>query len=166
MVEGLSIDEAFLDVRGLGHILGTPLEIAAGCGPRSGARSGSPITVGLARTKFLAKVASAVAKPDGLLMVPAGRARVPAPVAGRAAVGRRPGDRGEAPRAGDHDRRRGRAAGRAGLPMLGPRVGRQLHALAHNRDPRPVRPRRRRRSIGARRAWGAGGDRRRRWRAR
>ena len=69
VVEGLSIDEAFLDVRGLDHISGTPVEIAADCAGGSGAEVGLPITVGVARTKFLAKVASAVAKPDGLLLV-------------------------------------------------------------------------------------------------
>ncbi|MBV9681562.1 MAG: DNA polymerase IV, partial [Solirubrobacterales bacterium] len=69
VVEGLSIDEAFLDVRGLGHISGTPIEIAAQLRRRIRMEVGLPITVGVARTKFLAKVASAVAKPDGLLLV-------------------------------------------------------------------------------------------------
>src|ERR1700744_4569414 len=72
VVEGLSIDEAFLDVRGLDHISGTPVEIAACLRRRVRREVGLPITVGVARTKFLAKVASAVAKPDGLLVVPAG----------------------------------------------------------------------------------------------
>src|ERR1700745_3462651 len=70
IVEGLSIDEAFLDVRGMGHISGTPAEIAAKLPGRVRGEVGLPITIGVARTKFLAKVASAVAKPDGLLMVP------------------------------------------------------------------------------------------------
>src|SRR5437773_4903822 len=70
LVEGLSIDEAFLDVRGLGHIWGTPPEIAVRVRREVRARVGLPITVGVARTKFLAKVASGVAKPDGLLVVP------------------------------------------------------------------------------------------------
>ena len=69
IVEGLSIDEAFLDVSGLRRIAGEPIDIAAGCG-RGARRVGLPITVGVARTKFLAKVASGVAKPDGLLVVP------------------------------------------------------------------------------------------------
>src|SRR2546421_4467414 len=69
VVEPLSIDEAFLDVRGLGHISGTPVQIAAALRRNVREQVGLPITVGLARTKFLAKVASAVAKPDGLLTV-------------------------------------------------------------------------------------------------
>ena len=76
MVEALSIDEAFLDVRGLEHISGTPTEIAARLRAEVRDEVGLPITVGLACTKFLAKVASGVAKPDGLLVIPAGfRAR-------------------------------------------------------------------------------------------
>src|SRR5881396_3650835 len=72
LVEGLSIDEAFLDVRGLERISGTPTEIAARLRRDVREGVGLPITVGVARTKFLAKVASGVAKPDGLLMVPPG----------------------------------------------------------------------------------------------
>src|SRR5437870_4977755 len=70
VVEGLSIDEAFLDVRGMSRIAGTPREIAAQLRRNVRERVGLPITVGVARTKFLAKVASGVAKPDGLLEVP------------------------------------------------------------------------------------------------
>src|SRR6266508_2861612 len=73
LVEGLSIDEAFLDVRGLERISGTPTEIAVRLRRDVRAGVGVPITVGVARTKFLAKVASGVAKPDGLLVVPADR---------------------------------------------------------------------------------------------
>ena len=72
LVEGLSIDEAFLDVRGLRRISGTPVEIAEQLRRAVRERVGLPITVGVARTKFLAKVASGVAKPDGLLVVPPG----------------------------------------------------------------------------------------------
>ena len=94
LVEALSIDEAFLDVRGLEHISGTPTEIAARLRAEVRDEVGLPITVGLACTKFLAKVASGVAKPDGLLVIPRGqRARLPAPAAGRAAVGGRAGRR-------------------------------------------------------------------------
>ncbi len=70
LVEGLSIDEAFLDVRGMERIAGAPSQIAARLKEAVRTRVGLPITVGVARTKFLAKVASAVAKPDGLLVVP------------------------------------------------------------------------------------------------
>ena len=70
LVEGLSIDEAFLDVRGMERIAGTPTEIAIRLRRTARERVGLPLTVGIARTKFLAKLASAVAKPDGLLLVP------------------------------------------------------------------------------------------------
>src|SRR5918999_1966742 len=70
LVEGLSIDEAFLEVRGLERISGPPPEIARRLRCEVLERVGLPITVGVARTKFLAKVASGVAKPDGLLVVP------------------------------------------------------------------------------------------------
>src|SRR5207248_7670503 len=73
LVEGLSIDEAFLDVGGLRRIAGTPSEIAARLRGDVRERVGLPVTVGVARTKFLAKVASGVAKPDGLLVVPPDR---------------------------------------------------------------------------------------------
>jgi DNA polymerase-4 len=69
LVEALSIDEAFLDVRGMRHISGTPVEIAVALRRAVSKEVGLPITIGVARTKFLAKVASAVAKPDGLLLV-------------------------------------------------------------------------------------------------
>src|SRR5437588_3646346 len=69
LVEALSIDEAFLDVRGMERSVGTPLEIARTLRRRVRDEVGLPITVGVARTKFLAKVASGVAKPDGLLLV-------------------------------------------------------------------------------------------------
>src|ERR1700760_1705727 len=72
LVEALSIDEAFLDVRGMRHISGTPTEIAVRLRAEIREEVGLAITVGLACTKFLAKVASGVAKPDGLLVAPAG----------------------------------------------------------------------------------------------
>ena len=90
LVEGISIDEAFLDVRGHGADRGHAAEIAVRLRREVLERVGLPITVGVARTKFLAKVASGVAKPDGLLVVPpGGELALPAPAAGRAAVGRR-----------------------------------------------------------------------------
>ena len=70
IVEPVSVDEAFLDVGGLGRVSGTPLQIAGRLRTDVRDRAGLPITVGVARTKFLAKVASQEAKPDGLLLVP------------------------------------------------------------------------------------------------
>jgi len=70
IVEPLSVDEAFLDVSGLRRISGMPIRIASRLRRDVRERVGLPITVGIARTKFLAKVASQVAKPDGLLLVP------------------------------------------------------------------------------------------------
>ena len=153
-VEGLSIDEAFLDVRGMERSVGTPLEIATRLRSEVRDRVGLPITVGVARTKFLAKVASAVAKPDGLLLVPPERELAflhPLPVERLWGVG---------PVTAAKLRARGitRVRQVAVLPepllvsMLGRASGSHLHALAHNLDPRPVRARRRRGSIGSQRA--------------
>ena len=158
VVEGLSIDEAFLDVRGMERIAGTPAEIAARLRRAVRERVGLPITVGVARTKFLAKVASAVAKPDGLLVVPPGGELAflhPLPVERLWGVGavtaRKLHERGIA-RVADVARLDEAAL----VAMLGRASGRHLHALAHNRDPRPVERRRRRRSIGSQRALGRG----------
>ena len=156
LVEGLSIDEAFLDARGLERISGSATEIAARLRREVRARVGLPITVGVASTKFLAKVASGVAKPDGLLVVPPGGELDflhPLPVERLWGVG---------PVGAQKLRKRGlvtvgevaQLAEAALVSMLGQAAGRHLHALAHNRDPRRVRAGRRRRSIGAQRALG------------
>jgi len=156
LVEGLSIDEAFLDVRGMERIAGTPLDIARRLRRRVLEEVGLPITVGIARTKFLAKVASAVAKPDGLLVVPPAEELAflhPLPVERLWVVGR-------VTAAKLHDRGITTVRQIAELDeallvsMLGSAAGRHLHALAHNRDPRAVRVGRRRRSIGGQRALG------------
>ena len=157
-VEGLSIDEAFLDVGGLRRISGSPLEVAVRLRSDVLERVGLPVTVGVARTKFLAKVASGVAKPDGLLLVPAdGELDFlhPLPVERLWGVG-------PATAAKLHARSITTVAevasiGEAGLVgILGRAAGRHLHALAHNRDPRPVQVGRRRRSMGTQRALGRG----------
>ena len=158
LVEGLSIDEAFLDVRGMERAFGTPVEIAERLRRDVLDQVGLPITVGVARTKFLAKVASAVAKPDGLLVVPPDqelRFLHPLPVERLWGVG---------PVTAAKLRARGISKVRqvAVLPesvlvsMLGAASGRHLHALAHNLDPRSVRTGRRRGSIGSQRALGRG----------
>src|SRR3954465_14751100 len=156
LVEGLSIDEAFLDVAGMERIAGSPTDIAVRLRREVRRRVGLPITVGIARTKFLAKVASAVAKPDGLLFVPPDRELT---FLHALPVGRLWG-------VGDVTARRLHEVGLttvgevaamsegALVSILGRAAGRQLHALAHNRDPRRVAPRRRRRSIGAQCALG------------
>ncbi|MDQ1740006.1 MAG: polymerase, partial [Pseudonocardiales bacterium] len=156
LVEPMSIDEAFLDVGGLRKIAGPPSEIAMGLRRAVRERVGLPITVGVARTKFLAKVASAVAKPDGLLVVPVDGELAflhPLPVQRLWGVGQVTADK---------LRNRGISTvaelaevdERALMAMLGAASGRHLHALAHNRDPRPVTVGRRRRSIGAQCALG------------
>jgi DNA polymerase-4 len=157
-VEGLSIDEAFLDVGGLRRIAGAPSAIAARLRRDVRERVGIAVTVGVARTKFLAKVASVVAKPDGLLVVPiedeltflhalpVERLWGVGPVTARKL----------------HERSITTVAQVAALDepalvrILGQATGRHLHALAHNRDPRRVETGRRRRSMGTQRALGRG----------
>jgi DNA polymerase-4 len=156
LVEGLSIDEAFLDVRGMERIAGTPAEIATRLRRDVLERVGLPITVGVARTKFLAKVASGVAKPDGLLVVEPEREidfLHPLPVERLWGVGPATARRLHACGL--------RTVGQVAavdadslVALLGRGTGRHLHALAHNRDPRRVQPGRRRRSIGAQLALG------------
>lgn len=156
LVEGLSIDEAFLDVRGLERIAGTPVEIAARLRRRVLETVGLPITVGIAQTKFLAKVVSGVAKPDGLLLVPPDRELAflhPLPVERLWGVGRVTAGKlhtlgiatvGDVARLDEGTL----------VTIFGRASGRHLHALAHNRDPRPVRTGRRRGSIGSQHALG------------
>ena len=156
LVEGLSIDEAFLDVGGLGRVSGPPAAIAARLRRQVLEQVGLPITVGVARTKFLAKVASGVAKPDGLLVVEPDRELAflhPLAVERLWGVG---------PVTAEKLRTRGiytvgevaMLAESSLVAMLGSASGHHLHALAHNRDPRPVVVGRRRRSIGSQCALG------------
>jgi DNA polymerase-4 len=157
VVEAVSIDEAFLDVSGLERISGTPEAIARRLRREVRKEAGLPISVGVATTKHLAKVASKAAKPDGLLAIAPGEELAflhPLP------VGRLWG-------VGAATEARLRACGivtvgqLAGLPegalmaILGRAAGRKLHAISHNRDPRRVRPARGRRSIGSQSALGS-----------
>ncbi|MEJ8279763.1 DNA polymerase IV [Pseudonocardia spirodelae] len=157
-VEGLSIDEAFLEVGGLERIAGTPRAIAARLRERVAREAGLPISVGVARTKFLAKVASGASKPDGLLVVDPDREREflhPLPVRSLWGVGAVTAARLH--EVGVRTVADVAALGEAALvSYLGPAAGRHLHALAHLRDPRPVDTHRSRRSIGSQRALGRG----------
>ncbi|UPK75375.1 DNA polymerase IV [Nocardioidaceae bacterium SCSIO 66511] len=156
IVEGLSIDEAFIDVGGLRRLRGHPADIAATLRNQVRREVGLPISVGVAPTKFLAKIASAVAKPDGLLVVPPGGELEflhPLPIERLWGVGRVTSARLRA---------RGittvadlAAVGEDGLArMVGHGAGRHLHAVANNRDPRRVETGRRRGSIGAQHSLG------------
>jgi DNA polymerase-4 len=158
VVEGLSIDEAFIDVRGMERIAGTPVEIAARLRTAVRERVGLPVTVGVARTKFLAKVASGVGKPDGLIAVPPDRELEflhPLPVEHVWGVGPTTARRLQA----WNVRTVGELAALSEptlVALLGRAAGRHLHALARNRDFRRVEPGRRRGSIGSQRALGRG----------
>ncbi|MDQ2621431.1 MAG: DNA polymerase IV [Actinomycetota bacterium] len=155
VVEALSIDEAFLDVRGLEHISGTPTEIAAALRREVREKVGLNISVGVARTKFLAKVASGESKPDGLLVVPESEEEAflhPLPIRKLWGVGKVTAGKLES--AGIFsvgDIARAREATLAAL--VGASSGKRLLDLANNRDPRTVAPRERRRSIGAQSAF-------------
>lgn len=157
LVEGLSIDEAFLEVGGLRRIAGSPEQVAARLRERVRREVGLPISVGIARTKFLAKVASAVSKPDGLLVVEPDREQAflhPLPVERLWGVGKVTAEKlhrlgirtvGELAELEEATAER----------LLGRAAGAHLHALARLRDPRPVDGTRRRRSIGSQRALGS-----------
>ncbi|MBR0900618.1 DNA polymerase IV [Bradyrhizobium tropiciagri] len=156
LVERISIDEAFADVAGCTHLFGTPADIAATIRRRVRTELGLPISVGVARTKHLAKIASQVAKPDGLVVVdpdaelsflhelpvelmwgvgPLTRARLDA--IGVATIGQL-----------------AKLSERSLTRLLGPAAGEKLAALAWNHDPRQLKPHRRARSAGAQSALG------------
>jgi DNA polymerase-4 len=151
IVEGLSIDEAFLDVRGMERIAGSPPMIAARLRAEVLERVGLPVTVGVARTKFLAKVASGVAKPDGLLVVPPDGELAflhPLPVERIWGVGPVTARRLHAWNVHTVGELAALSEGTL-VAMLGRAAGRQAHALARNRDFRRV-------EAGKRRALGRG----------
>ncbi len=156
LVERISIDEAFADVGGSVHLFGAPEEMAKAVRRRVRAELGLPISLGVAATKHLAKIASQVAKPDGLVVVPAGTERAflhDLPVELMWGVGpvarARLADMGVATI--------GQLAATPGWSLeriLGRAVGGKLAALAANRDPRQVVTRHRARSVGAQSALG------------
>jgi DNA polymerase-4 len=156
LVERISIDEAFADVAGTGHLFGPPSVVAQTIRRRVRDELGLPISVGVARTKHLAKIASQVAKPDGLCVVPpetelawlhdlpvelmwgvgpATRARLA--TMGIATIGQLAA-----------------APGHTLESLLGPAAGEKLRALAFNHDPRAIDTGRRARSAGAQSALG------------
>jgi DNA polymerase-4 len=156
LVERISIDEAFADVAGCTHLFGPPAEIASAIRRRVRAELGLPISVGVARTKHLAKIASQVAKPDGLVIVepdteldflhdlpvelmwgvgPVSKARLAE--IGVFTIGQL-----------------AKIPGRSLERLLGPAASEKLTALAWNRDPREIKMHRRARSAGAQSALG------------
>jgi DNA polymerase-4 len=155
-VERISIDEAFADVAGSEHLFGSPEEMAREVRRRVRVELGLPISIGIARTKHLAKVASQVAKPDGLLVVDPARELEflhelpvellwgvgPATRARLATIG--------VTRIGELARTPGYSLER----ILGQAIGSKLDDLAWNRDPRRIVTDRRARSIGAQSALG------------
>ena len=156
LVERISIDEAFADVAGCTHLFGPPAEIAATIRRRVRAELGLPISVGVARTKHLAKIASQVAKPDGLVVVdPAAELDFlrdlpvelmwgvgPVTKAKLAAIGVLTiGQLAQMP-------------GQSLERLVGSAAGKKLAALAWNRDPREITTHRRARSAGAQSALG------------
>jgi DNA polymerase-4 len=156
LVEALSIDEAFLDVRGLRLLAGSPTDIAVRLKREVRERVGLPITVGVARTKFLAKVASGVAKPDGLLVVPPDNELEflhPLAIEYLWGVGTVTAKKLRARRIASVGQIAHLAEAEL-ISLVGRATGRHLHALANNLDPRPVQPGRRRHSIGSQRALG------------
>lgn len=155
-VEGLSLDEAFLDVSGLRHHFDSPVSVGAQIRATLRGRLGLPSSVGVARTKFMAKLASEAAKPDGLLHVPtAGELEFLHPLPVRSLWGVGPaaaaalqrlglttvGDLAEVPE-------------RTLAQSLGPSQAAHLHALAHARDSRPVEPDSEARSISVEETFG------------
>ncbi|WP_019815465.1 DNA polymerase IV [Saccharomonospora saliphila] len=156
LVEPLSLDEAFLDVSGALRRLGrTPAEIAEDIRDRVAAEHGITCSVGVAGVKFVAKLASGLAKPDGTLVVPVERTREflhPLPVSALWGVGPR-----TAATLRDHGL--DTIADIARTPrdrlsrMLGAAAGAHLHSLAHGRDERPVVPESEEKSVGAERTF-------------
>lgn len=155
-IERISIDEAFADVAGCTRLFGSPAEIAASVRARVRAELGLPISVGVACTKHLAKIASQVAKPDGLVVVDPGTERAflrDLPVTLMWGVG----PSTEARLASIGVTTIGQLAETSPESIeriLGRAAGRKLTALAWNSDPRHIQTHRRAHSAGAQSALG------------
>jgi DNA polymerase-4 len=156
LVERISIDEAFADVAGCTHLFGAPADIAAAIRRRVRNELGLAISVGVARTKHLAKIASQVAKPDGLVVVdPEGELDFLHGLDVDLMWGVGPVTRARLAAIGVETI--GQLANTPGWSLerlLGPAAGEKLAALAWNRDPRRIRTRHRARSAGAQSAIG------------
>jgi DNA polymerase-4 len=150
LVEQLSIDEAFLDVAGARKLLGTPWQIGTALRARVRDETGLTCSIGVATTKFIAKLASGIAKPDGLLVVPAASTLDflhPLPISALWGVGAKTAEALE---------RLGlRTVGDvANTPlasltrMLGTAAGQKLYDLSWARDPRGVTTEREEKSVG------------------
>ena len=155
-IERISIDEAFADVAGCTHLFGSPADIARKVRARVRAELGLPISIGVARTKHLAKIASQVAKPDGLVVVDPERELEflhDLPVGLMWGVG--PATEVRLAKIGVTTIGQLAASSPAALErLLGHAAGKTLTALAWNRDPRQVETRRRAQSAGAQSALG------------
>jgi DNA polymerase-4 len=155
-VERVSIDEAFLDVAGAVHLFGAPTEIAAAVRRRVRDEIGLPLSVGVARTKHLAKVASQVAKPDGVVAVdPAGERAFLDPLPIRLIWGVGPTTERRLHEAGIHTIGQLADTGSPILErLLGQTTGAKLIALSANIDARTVQTPARSKSMGAQAALG------------
>jgi DNA polymerase-4 len=156
LVERISIDEAFADVAGCEHLFGAAPDIARTIRRRVREEVGLPISVGVARTKHLAKIASQVAKPDGLCVVdPAGELQFLHPLPVEVLWGVGPATRTRLNAAGITTvGELARAEPHALTHVLGHAAGAKLGDLAWNRDPREIRLHHRVRSVGAQSALG------------
>jgi len=156
LVERISIDEAFADVAGCTHLFGSPAEIATAVRRRVRTDIGLPISIGVARTKHLAKIASQVAKPDGLVVVdPESELRFLHDLPVELMWGVGPATKARLAERGIHTI--GQLANMPGWSLqrvVGRAAGERLTALAWNRDPRHIETRRRARSAGAQSALG------------
>src|SRR5262245_54845359 len=156
LVERISIDEAFADVAGCTHLFGSPTEIANAVRRRVRAEVGLPISIGVGRTKHLAKIASQVAKPDGLVVVdPEIELNFLHDLPVELMWGVGPATKARLARSGIHTI--GQLAKMPGWSLqrvVGRAVGEKLGALAWNRDPREIKTHRRSHSAGAQSALG------------
>jgi DNA polymerase-4 len=158
VVEQISVDEGFLDVSGTTHLLGSPSDIGRELRRRVREEVGLPLSVGVASTKFLAKIASARAKPDGLVLVDHGTELAflhPLPVQALWGVGRVTASKLNRLGIGTIGELAEVNSG-ALAPVLGPGTAGALRALSRNQDPRPVRGGRRSGSVGSQQALGRG----------